>query len=106
LTVSAGKSADTVREAQLKVKIDCQFFLLHLTDDQMVIEVEGDTIKECLEQLVAKYPKVKKWLYREDGEIANYLDIFVNLESTLPNQISDPVKDGDVIYIVMMHTAG
>jgi molybdopterin converting factor small subunit len=90
----------------VKVKIDCQFFLLHLTDDKMVVEVEGNTIKECLDQLVAKYPKVKKWLYREDGELANYLDIFVNLESMFPNQINDPVKDGDVIYIVMMHTAG
>lgn len=72
----------------------------------MVVDVEGNSIKECLDQLVAKYPKVKKWLYREDGELANYLDIFVNLESMFPNQLSDPVKDGDVIYIVMMHTAG
>jgi molybdopterin synthase sulfur carrier subunit len=90
----------------LKVKIDVQYFLLHLTDDHDVIEVEGNTVRECLEQLVVRYPKVKKWLFREDGELANFVDIFVNLESTFPNQLSDTVKEGDVIYIVMMHTAG
>ncbi len=90
----------------MKVKIDVQYFLMHLTEDQMVVEVEGDTIKECLDQLVTRYPKARKWLYREDGELANFIDIFVNLDSVFPNQLSDPVKDGDVIYIVMMHTAG
>jgi molybdopterin converting factor small subunit len=90
----------------LKVKIDVQYFLMHLTEDQMVVEVEGNTIKECLDQLIARYPKVKKWLYRADGGIANFIDIFINLDSVFPNQLSDPVKDGDVIYIVMMHTAG
>jgi molybdopterin converting factor small subunit len=79
---------------------------MHLTEDQMVVEVEGNTIKECLDKIVTRYPKVKKWLYREDGELANFIDIFVNLDSVFPNQLSDPVKDGDVIYIVMMHTAG
>lgn len=90
----------------MKVKIDVQYFLMHLTEDQMVIDVDGNTIKECLEQLIARYPKVKKWLFREDGELANFVDIFVNLDSVFPNQLSDPVKDDDVIYIVMMHTAG
>jgi molybdopterin converting factor small subunit len=79
---------------------------MHLTEDQMVVDVEGNTIKECLDQLVTRYPKVKRWLFREDGELANFIDIFVNLDSVFPNQLSDPVKDGDVIYIVMMHTAG
>jgi molybdopterin converting factor small subunit len=90
----------------LKVKVKCQYFLLHLTDDHEEIEVEGSTVQECLRQLVSMYPKVKKWLFREDGELANFVDIFVNLESTFPNQLSDPLKDGDEIYIVMMHTAG
>ena len=79
---------------------------MHLTEDQMVIDVDGNTIKECLEQLIARYPKVKKWLFREDGELANFVDIFVNLDSVFPNQLSDPGRDDDVIYIVMMHTAG
>ena len=90
----------------MNVKVNCQYFLLHLTDDRDEIEVDGRTVRECLEQLVALYPKVRKWLFREDGELANFVDIFVNLESTFPNQLSDPVKDGDEIYIVMMHTAG
>lgn len=90
----------------MKVKVNCQYFLLHLTDDHDEIEVEGGTVRECLERVVSLYPKVRKWLFREDGELANFIDIFVNLESTFPNQLSDPVKEGDEIYIVMMHTAG
>lgn len=90
----------------MKVKVNCQYFLLHLTDDHDEIEVEGDTVRECLERLVTVYPRVRKWLFREDGELANFVDIFVNLSSTYPNQLSDPVNEGDEIYIVMMHTAG
>jgi molybdopterin converting factor small subunit len=90
----------------LKVKVNCQYFLLHLTDDRDEVEVEGSTVRECLEKVVGLYPKVRKWLFREDGELANFIDIFVNLESTFPNQLGDPVKDGDEIFIVMMHTAG
>ncbi len=90
----------------MKAKVNCQYFLLHLTDDHDEIEVEGDTVRDCLERLVDLYPRVRKWLFREDGELANFVDIFVNLASTFPNQLSDPVKEGDEIYIVMMHTAG
>jgi molybdopterin converting factor small subunit len=90
----------------LKVKVNCQYFLLHLTDDHDEIEVDGSTVRECLEQVVALYPAVKKWLFREDGELANFVDIFVNLASTFPNELLDPVKEGDEIFIVMMHTAG
>ena len=90
----------------MKVKIDVQYFLPHLTEDHLEVDADGNTIRECLEQLVARYPKVKKWLFREDGELANFIDIFVNLDSVFPNQLEDAVKDGDVIYIVMMHTAG
>ncbi len=90
----------------MSVKVNVQYFLPHLTDDRELIEVEGHTVRECLEQLVARYPKVKKWLFREDGELANFVDIFVNLDSTFPNELSNPVKEGDEIYIVMMLTAG
>lgn len=90
----------------MKVKVDVQYFLPHLTEDHLEVEVEGNTVRECLEQLVARYPKAKRWLFREDGEIANFIDIFINRESLFPNQLSDPVREGDVIYIVMMHTAG
>jgi molybdopterin converting factor small subunit len=90
----------------LKVKVNCQYFLLHLVGDHDEIEVDGSTVRECLEQVVALYPGVRKWLFREDGELANFIDIFVNLSSTFPNELSEAVREGDEIYIVMMHTAG
>jgi hypothetical protein len=87
----------------LSVKIDCRYFLLHLTDDQMIIDVKGNTIKECLEQLVARYYKVQKWLYGSNGELAPYISIHVNLENVIPNELSDTVKDGDTIFIVFRY---
>ncbi len=99
-------AAHHLTRTALRVKVNCQYFLLHLTDDHDEIEVEGSTVRECLEQVVAVYPAVRRWLFREDGELANFVDIFVNLENTFPNELSDPVREGDEIYIVMMHTAG
>jgi len=87
-------------------KVNVQYFLPHLTNDRDSIEIEGGTVKECLDRMVELFPQMRRWLFREDGQLANFIDIFVNLESTFPDELTRPVKDGDEIFIVMMLNAG
>ena len=87
-------------------RVNVRYFLPHLTHDQDAVDVEGSTVKECLDQVVGRFPQMKRWLYREDGELANFIDVFVNLESTFPDELSRPVNEGDEIFIVMMLNAG
>jgi molybdopterin converting factor small subunit len=90
----------------MSVKINVRHFLPHLTNDQDVVEVEGSTIGQCFENLVARFPKVKRWLFGKDGKLSNFIDIFVNLESVPPDELTKPVKDGDEIHIVMRISGG
>ncbi len=88
------------------VKINVQYFLPHLTDDRDEVEVNGSTVGQCLEQIVARYPRLKRWVFKDDGSLADFIDVHVNMESLIPDEISRPVKDGDIIYLVMMLTGG
>ena len=90
----------------LSVKINVHYFLPHLTNDQDVVEVEGRTIGQCLEKLVARFPKVREWLFGKDGNLSNLVDVYVNLESAYPEGLAKLVKDGDEIHIIMMISGG
>ena len=90
----------------MSVKINVYYFLPHLTNDQEIVEVNGNTVGECLNQLVSIYPKAKEWLFGKDGNLSNFLNIYVNLEDTHPDELTTVVKDGDEIHIVMHLTGG
>ena len=90
----------------MSVKINVYYFLPHLTNDQEIVEVDGTTVGECLNQLVTRFPKAKEWLFGKDGNLSKFLDIYVNLEDTHPDELNYPVKDDDEIHIVMHLTGG
>ena len=90
----------------MSVKINVYYFLPHLFNDREEVEVSGSTVGECLDELISRFPKAKRWVFGEDGKIANFADLYVNFNMIDPDELSLPVKDGDVIHIVMMLTAG
>jgi molybdopterin synthase sulfur carrier subunit len=91
---------------RMSVKINVYYFLPHLTNDQEVVEVEGNTVAECLDDFVKKFPGSCEWLFEDDGKLRKYLDVFINLVETDPDDLSAPVSDGDEIHIVMHLTGG
>jgi molybdopterin converting factor small subunit len=90
----------------VSVKIDAHYFIPVLTDDRDIIDVNGNNVGQCFEQLIALYPKVKEWLIGKDGKISNVVEVYLNQESVQPEGLSKPVKDGDVIHVVMMISGG
>jgi molybdopterin converting factor small subunit len=70
------------------------------------VEVNGSTVGRCLEQIVARFPKIKKWVFKDNGQLTDFIEIHVNMESSPGDALSQPVKDGDEIFIVMMLTGG
>jgi hypothetical protein len=87
-------------------RVNVRYFLPHLTHDLEYVDVPGNTVRECLDETVSRYPAMRRWLFREDGELANFIDIFVNMESTYPDELTRPVNATDEIFIVMMINAG
>ena len=90
----------------MSIKIHIHPTLQHITNDLEIVEVNGENIGECFENLVADYPELEEWLFEKKGKLSKYIDIFVNDESAYPEELVKPVKDGDEIYILMQIAGG
>jgi len=90
----------------VSVKINIHPFFSHLTNDQDVVEVNGSTVGQCLEQLIARFPDTKNWLFEKDGNLLRLVDIYVNGESAYPEELAKPVKDGDELHIIVIIAGG
>lgn len=90
----------------MSVKINIHPFLSQHTNDQDVVEVNGSTVGQCLEQLVARFPELRQWLFEKNGKLNRLVEIYVNMESSYPEELAKPVKDGDELYIVVIISGG
>jgi molybdopterin converting factor small subunit len=90
----------------MSVKVHIHPSLRHVTDDREVVEVDGDNVGECFQNLVAAYPGLNEWLFEDKGKLSKYIDIFVNDESAHPEELAKPVKGGDEVYILMQIAGG
>jgi len=90
----------------LSVKINLASSLRHLTNDQAVVEVNGNTVGQCLEQLITRFPKTRKRLLEKNGALSRIIDIYVNGESAYPEGLDTAVKDGDELHIEVIISGG
>lgn len=80
--------------------------LRQFTNGQAVVEVNGKTIGECLNDLARKFPGIEMGLFDKDGKLLHYLDVYVNLESSYPEELEKSVKDGDELHVTLFTVAG
>ncbi|MFC2020686.1 MoaD/ThiS family protein [Chloroflexota bacterium] len=90
----------------MSVKINIHPFLLHLTNDQDMVEVNGSTVGQCLEHLVTQFPGLREWLFGKDDKLNNVVEIYVNGETAFSEDLAKPVKDGDELQMVIMIVGG
>lgn len=90
----------------MSVKINVSPALAHLTDDNQQVEVNGSNVGQCLNQLVARYPDIKSWLFAKDGKLNRTTEVYVNSKSSYPDELAMPVKDGDELHIITIIIGG
>lgn len=61
---------------------------------------------ECLQDLVNQFPAIKQRLYDKNGKLANFVEIYVNSESSYPEELAKVVKDGGEITIMALISGG
>ena len=88
------------------VKVNVNPILHYFAEGQNVVEVNGSTIGECLKELVAKVPGLKKSLFDEEGVLHDYLEIYINRERVHPDDYGRPVRDGDELYVMPIIDGG
>ena len=84
----------------IKVRVDP--FLQEFTDSKEIVDVTGHTVSECLDNLESQFPGIKKQLGKWDGaEFKLFPDIMicVNSESSCPEELARPVKNGDELTL-------
>ena len=91
---------------EMGIRVNIHPLLHHFTGGEEVAEVSGNTVGECLDHLVARFPGLKNGLFEKDGRLRSYVEIYVNRESAYPDQLVKPVRAGDEIYILVMIAGG
>lgn len=71
-----------------------------------VVQVVGRTIGECVDDLEAQFPGIKQRLCDDEGKLLSFYDIYVNSESSYPEELAKPVKDGDELTVVTVIAGG
>ena len=90
----------------MSVKVNIHKTHRTYTDGLEMVEVEGGTVGDCLEQLVQQYPGMKEGLFDKKGKLLNVVEVYVNNESAYPEELAKSVKDGDEIQLILMLAGG
>jgi len=90
----------------MSVKINIHRNLRHFTNGQETVEVKGNTVGQCLNDLAQQFPGIEVKLLNKKGKLFSHIDVFVNLESSYPEELAKPVKDGDELSVTLMIGGG
>ena len=90
----------------MSITVNIHQALRHITNNQATVDVSGTNVGECLAELVQRFPDIKTKLFDKKGKLLNYIDIYVNAESSYPEELAKPVKDGDKLSITLMIAGG
>ncbi len=90
----------------MSVRINIHSSHRQYTGNKKTLAVNGRTVGECLDDLIGRFPAMRNVLYQPDGTLKQLIEIYLNLESTYPDELKKPVQDGDEIQITLMLAGG
>jgi molybdopterin converting factor small subunit len=90
----------------MSVKVHIHTTHRQFTNGLEVVALEGNTVGECLSQLIKQFPGMEKALFAKKDKLLNNVEIYLNQSSAYPNELVKPVKDGDEIHLVIMLAGG
>jgi len=76
--------------------------LRKLTNNQPSVTVPAKTVGEMFAALTKQYPEIKKHLFTDDGQLRNFVRVYVNDEDIqyIAGGKDAPLKEGDTVTIV------
>ena len=88
----------------MAVSVKVASILQQFTDDKELIEVQGTTVRECLDDLIIKYPETRRWLF--DANNSPIVWVLLNKEIVLPGDNAQKINEGDEIDLIPMVAGG
>ncbi len=85
----------------MAVKVRIPAPLLKLTNNQVEVDCNGETVSQILEDLGAKFPGIKERIYDKEGRVRRFINIYVNEQDVrfLKGEATG-VKEGDEVSII------
>ena len=90
----------------MSIKINIHRTHRQFTNGLDIVEVDGNTVGACLDNLIRQFPGMGKVLFNKKGKLVNVVEIYVNLKSAYPNELAKQVSNGDSIHITLMIAGG
>jgi len=90
----------------LSVRIRIHPLLQDIAHGQEIVEVEGKNVRACIVDLEKKFPGMEELIFEKKGKLLKQVKIFINGQTSSPNELATPVKDGDEISILMLLSEG
>jgi molybdopterin converting factor small subunit len=82
----------------MNVTIKVTPILSQYTGNKQTVEVEGNTVFDCIQNLVARYPDTEKWLLSNSDALM--ICLFLNKEVILPEKLDISISEGDIIELI------
>ena len=89
----------------MSIEIMIPPLLSSYANNQYRFKVSGSTIGECLRQLTEQFPTLRQPLFDKEGKLSPYAGVYVN-QATRPGPLTQPVKDGDRLRVMMLISGG
>ena len=98
-------SADYNR-GRMRVTINIPQSLQEIADRKKVTQVSGNTVGDCLNDLIKQFPGLQKHIFDKHGRLHGYLEVLINKKSAFPEELTKPVADGDEMQILNIIVGG
>jgi molybdopterin converting factor small subunit len=87
----------------MSVEVELSSVFGRYTNGHLNTSVKGETVRECLHDLVRQFSRLKRVLLDGEGNLMQSYDYFINGQSVYPKDMNAPLKDGDklnVLYVI------
>jgi molybdopterin converting factor small subunit len=91
----------------MAVKVKIPLYLRERTSGQIMVEVDGATVHECIEALTRRYPALQSEILDPKGMLLLRWMIYINDDLATPSdELTHPVRDGDTLALVPLVSGG
>ena len=90
----------------MRVTVRIQGLNIHKTVGVDAVEVDGNTVGECLHALVRQFQELDRWVFYRRTKLRGGVSIFVNRQILNPPKLEEPINEGDEISLLFLAVGG
>lgn len=90
----------------MTVRVKLSGLLSQVTGWQDTLETKGQTPLQCLQELEARFPDIRRWIYDKEGRMWARLQVFVNGKMLQSDDFTRSLQEGDELFLLLNISGG